>query len=61
MIEFSITEIALFIWAILATAQAFKYREEARKSAFVLKLMLTEDEIRNNLVKDYKYFKEASK
>ena len=61
MIEFSITEIALFIWAILATAQAFKYREEARKSAFVLKLMLTEDEIRNNLVKDYKYFKEVSK
>jgi hypothetical protein len=61
MIEISITEIALFIWAILATAQAFKYRDESRKSAFVLKLMLTEDGIRDDMVKDYKHFKEANK
>jgi hypothetical protein len=51
----------LFSWAILATAQAFKYKEEARRSAFVLKLMLTEDVIRDDMVKDYKHFKEANK
>lgn len=61
MIEFSISEIALFIWAILATAQAFKYRDELHKTSFVLKLMLTEDEIRDDMVKDYKHFKEANK
>jgi hypothetical protein len=61
MIEFSITEIILFGWSILATAQAFKYRDESRKSAFVLKLMLTEDGIRDDMVKDYKHFKEANK
>lgn len=60
MIEFSITEIALFIWAILATAQAFRYRDEIRKTNFVLKLLLTEDKVRDELVKDYKQFKEAN-
>ena len=61
MIEISITEIALFIWAILATAQALRYRDESRKSAFVLKLMLTQDDVRDDLVEDFKQFQKADK
>ena len=61
MIEFSIAEIALFIWAILATAQAFKYRDELHKVNFVLKLMLNEEAIREDIVRDFKKFKEANK
>lgn len=61
MIEFSITEIILFGWSVLATAQAFRYKDELKKTNFVLKLMLNEDKIRDELVRDFQEFKQANK
>jgi len=59
MIEFSIIEIVLFCWAVLATAYVFKYKEETQRLAFVLKVLLVDDEKRDQVVQDFKRFQKA--
>ena len=53
MIEFSITEIALFCWAILATGYAFKCRSQAEGAQFLVRAILERKEVRDRLVADY--------
>lgn len=54
MIEISITDVLLFVWAGVATAYAFKYKEEALMHKFIIHKMLTDEKIRSDLVEGYK-------
>jgi len=53
MIEFSVTEIALFCWAVLATAYALKYKQEVKGSEFLARIMLERKEVRDRIVEAY--------
>ena len=53
MIEFSITEIALFCWAVLATAYALKYKQELRGANFFTRMLIERKEVRDQVVEAY--------
>jgi hypothetical protein len=57
MIEFSIGEIVLFTWAAVATAYAFKYKHEAYMTEFVLRKVIEDEKVRNQLVGEWEKFK----
>lgn len=54
MIEVSITEIALFCWAILATAYAMKCRQQERGVKMFVRALLKDEKMRNAVVADFK-------
>lgn len=54
MIELSVTDVLLLGWAAIATAYAFKYKEEAHMNKYVIHKMLTDEKIRGELVESYK-------
>ena len=56
MIEFSFVEIALFCWAVLATGYALRYRQEARASDLVVRVMLERKDVRDKLVAEFEEF-----
>lgn len=53
MIEFSLTEIVLFCWAVVATGYAFKCKQHAHMSDFVLRKVIEDKRIRDELVNQY--------
>jgi hypothetical protein len=57
MVEFSLIEIALFCWAVLATGYALRYKQEARASDLFVKVMLERKDVRDKLVAEYDEFK----
>jgi len=57
MIEFSLTEIALFCWGVLATGYALRYRQEARASDLFVRVMLERKDVRDKLVAEFEEFK----
>jgi hypothetical protein len=57
MIEFSLMEIALFCWAVLATGYALRYRQEARASDLFVRVMLERKDVRDKLVAEFEEFK----
>jgi hypothetical protein len=57
MIEFSITEIALFCWAALATGYALRYRQEQRAADTFIKAILSNKDFREHIVADFEEFK----
>lgn len=59
MIEFSIAEIVLFTWAAVATAYAFRYKHEAYMTEFVLRKVIEDEKVRNQLVTEYEKFRES--
>ena len=59
MIEFSIAEIVLFIWAVLATGYAFKYKHEAHMANFVLRKVIEDKKVRDHLVTEFEKFRES--
>ena len=54
MIEVSITEIVLFCWAVLATAYALKYKQQAMSAKIFIRALMEDEKLRNNLVADFK-------
>jgi hypothetical protein len=56
MIEFTFTELALFMWGTVATAYAFKFHHEMIMAKFFLHKVLTEEAVRNELVEACKNF-----
>lgn len=54
MIEVTLIDVLLFTWAAIATAYAFKYKEEALMHKYVIHKMLTDEQINSDLVKSYK-------
>lgn len=61
MIEFSITELALFAWAVLATGYALKYRDDNGMHRRMLVLFLENKEARDRILEEYaKFMKERN-
>jgi hypothetical protein len=57
MIEVSITEIALFCWAILATGYAFKYKQGRQHADMFIRELLENKELRDHIVEDFAQFR----
>jgi hypothetical protein len=53
MIELSVTDILLFAWAAIATVYAFKYKEEAHMSKYVIHKILNDKKLREEMVSGY--------
>lgn len=60
MIEISLTEIALFIWAVAASGLAMHWREEDRKARFMLKMFVEDSKVREQVLRSYEEFKARS-
>jgi len=56
MIEINFIEIVLFAWAILATAAAFKLREEVRSMRRLMQMFIENKGARDQLVKAHEEF-----
>ena len=54
MIEVSVTEIALFCWAVLATAYALRYKQQEQGAKMFIRALMEDDKMRDALVKDFK-------
>ncbi len=50
MIEISLTEMVLLAWAVLATAAAFKYKDEARMGKRMLQVFIERKDVRDQLI-----------
>ncbi len=57
MIEISLTEIFLLIWAVGASAAAMHHRGEASKSRFLLRAFVEDPKVREQVVRSYAEFK----
>ena len=58
MIEVSVTEIALFCWAVLATAYALKCKQQETGARMFIRALLQDDDMRNAIVADFKEHRE---
>lgn len=56
MVEISLTEMALFVWAGLATASWLNAREEARVARKMLLLFIENKEAREQVLKAHEQF-----
>lgn len=61
MIEVSITEIALFAWAIIATGYALKYKQSRQHADMFIRELLDNKELRDHLVEDFAQFRKEQK
>ena len=53
MLEITVTELALFTWAIVSTGMWFKHRESHRNAKLFLRALLEDDQLRAEVVADY--------
>ena len=60
MIEVSITEIALFAWAIIATGYAFKFKQDSQMGRRFIEALLGDEELRDRLIAEYKEVQDAN-
>jgi len=60
MIEFSLTELGLLIWAILATAFYLDTKRENRMAKHFIRHMLDDDSERERIVGEYKAARTAT-
>jgi hypothetical protein len=60
MIEFSITEMALLIWAILATAFYLDSKRENRMAKDFILHIMNDDQERDRIVSEYKAVRSAT-
>jgi hypothetical protein len=56
MIEITFTEMVLLAWAVLATATAFKLRDEARSARRMLIVFIENKDAREQLLKAHDNF-----
>ena len=54
MIEVSVTEIALFCWAVMATAYALKYRQQEQGAKRFIRALMEDKNLRDTVVADFK-------
>lgn len=57
MIEISLTEILLLIWAVAASGLATHYYNEERKSKFLLRMFVEDSSVREQVLRSYEEFK----
>jgi len=56
MMELTLTEMWLIVWAVAGTAYALKYREEAKMTKHLLKAMLKEQAVYDRMKADHDTF-----
>jgi hypothetical protein len=56
MIEVTLTEMVLIAWAVLATAAAFKYKDDLHSMKRMLVVFIENKEARDQLLKAHKEF-----
>lgn len=61
MIELSVTDVLLFGWAAIATVFAFKYKEEAHMSKFVIHKILSDKKLRDEMTAGYEQAQQEMK
>jgi len=59
MIEVSITEIALFAWAIIATGYALRFKHDSQMGRRFVQALIEDEELRK-LITEYKEVQNAS-
>ena len=59
MLEISMTELALLIWAVGATAAWMHSRDETRMAKRMLRQMIENEEVRNHVLKSFDEFKRS--
>ena len=57
MIEVSVTEIALFGWAMVATLYAFRFRGEREIQRMMMRKLIEDEGTRNEVLKQYQEWK----
>ena len=60
MVEFSVIEIALFCWGVIATAYAFKYKERAENADMFVRALFERKDLRDKLVAEFERFQSQS-
>ena len=60
MIEVSLTEVALFAWAMFATLYAFKFKAERDMAAHMMMKFIEDEGVRNQALKQYEEWKAAN-
>lgn len=55
-LNITFTELALLCWAILATAAAFKYMDEARIAKKMLIIFINDEDARNQILQAHERF-----
>jgi hypothetical protein len=53
MVEFSLIEIALFCWAVLATTYAFKWKAKADSANFFVRMLIERKDVRDQVIEAY--------
>ena len=61
MIEVSVVDVLLFGWAAIATVYAFKYKEEAHMSKYVIHKILNDEKLRDEMVAGYEQAQQEMK
>ncbi len=56
MMEFTLTEMWLIVWAVAGTAYALKFREEAKMAKHLLKAMLRDQVVYDRMKADHDTF-----
>ena len=56
MIEFSLAEIVLFCWAVLATGYALKWKARAEGADTFVRVILERKDLRDRLVAEFEEF-----
>ena len=59
MIEISIADMFLIAWALVATVYAFKYKHDSDKTNYVMQRMITDEEVRAQILEDYARWKSS--
>lgn len=54
MMDITLADMFLLGWSVVATVYAFRYKEEKDKGEFAMQRILDDDELRENVVADYK-------
>lgn len=60
MIEVSITEIALFAWAIIATGYALRFKHDSQMGRRFVQALLEDEDMRDRLIAEYKEVQDAN-
>ena len=60
MIEISMTEALLLLWAVGATATALHYKEQVGTAKHFIQAIIANEDLRNRMVEEYKKFKKEA-
>jgi hypothetical protein len=61
MIEVSVVDVLLFAWAAIATVYAFKYKEDAHMSKYVIHKILNDKKLRDEMIAGYEQAQQEMK